>query len=60
MRFAFEPYYSEEGDDFITSPYSNEVSIGGNALVQPPKTIEAPKDLRVELKYDDNKSLILL
>lgn len=55
MRFAFEPYYSEEGDDFITSPYSNEVSIGGNALVQPPKTIEAPKDLRVELKYDDNK-----
>lgn len=55
MRFAFEPYYSEEDDDFITSPYSNEVSIGGNASVQPPKTIEAPKDLKVELKYDDNQ-----
>ncbi len=55
MRFAFEPYDSEEGDDFITSPYSNEVSIGGSEMIQPPKTIEAPQNLKAELKYDDNK-----
>ncbi|HHW23347.1 MAG TPA: S-layer homology domain-containing protein [Clostridiaceae bacterium] len=55
MRFAFEPYGSEEGEDFITSPYSNEVSIGGSEMIQPPKTIEAPQNLKAELKYDDNK-----
>ena len=55
MRFAFKDYYLEEGDDFITSPYSNEVSIGGGTQAQPPKTIDAPQNLKVELKkYESN------
>ncbi|NLL67939.1 MAG: S-layer homology domain-containing protein [Clostridiaceae bacterium] len=54
VRFAFEAYESEDGDDFITSPYSNEVSIGGGDLPQAPKTLDAPQNLKVELKFDDD------
>ncbi len=50
MRFAFRDYNAAEGDAFITSPYSNEVSIGGGTQSQPPKTIDAPQNLKVELK----------
>lgn len=50
MRFAFEEYDLPEGSDFITSPYSNEVSYGGGAQAQPPKAIDAPQNLKVELK----------
>lgn len=54
IRFAFEAYDFEEGDDFIMSPYSNEVSIGGPNQVQPPKAIDAPTNLKAELKYKED------
>jgi len=61
MRFAFEPYDFEDGEEFVTSPYSNEVSIGGGAITQPPKTLEAPQNLKAELKFDEhNKPYFLL
>jgi hypothetical protein len=53
MRFAFESYELNEGDDFITSPYSNEVSIGGGVVSQPPRTLEAPQNLKAEVKYKE-------
>ncbi|NLB77816.1 MAG: hypothetical protein GX796_02915, partial [Clostridiaceae bacterium] len=61
IRFAFEAYDFEEGDDFIMSPYSNEVSIGGPNQVQPPKAIDAPTNLKAELKYkEDDKPYFAL
>ncbi len=61
VRFAFEGYDIEEGDDFIMSPYSNEVSIGGPNQVQPPKAIDAPTNLKAELKYkEDDKPYFAL
>lgn len=61
IRFAFEAYDLEEGDDFIMSPYSNEVSIGGPNQVQPPTTIDAPTNLKAELKYkEDDKPYFTL
>lgn len=54
MRFAFAAYGYED-EDYVTSPYSNETTIGGGTQVQPPKTIEAPQNLQVELKYKEDQ-----
>lgn len=54
MRFAFEAYGLEEGDELLTSPYSNEVSIGKGVSSQPPKTLDATQNLKAELKYNEH------
>ena len=54
VRIAFEHYDLEEGSNFITSPFSEEVSIGGASQIPSPEKIDAPTNLKVEVKNDDN------
>jgi hypothetical protein len=54
MRFAYPPDDYKEGDDYITSPFSNEVSIGKGVIPQLPKTLEAPQNLKAEVKYKED------
>mgnify|MGYP000856851364 FL=1 len=53
-RFAF---YDYDKGEYVTSPWSEEVSIGGSAGVQTLKSLEAPADLKVEVKVRQETGL---
>ncbi len=53
MRFAYQAYDSE-GEDFLVSPYSNETTVGKGSDIAAPKTLDAPTNLKVELKKNTN------
>jgi hypothetical protein len=53
VRFAFAPYDSSS-ENFIVSPFSNETTVGKGADVEVPKTLEAPANLKVELKKNSS------
>ena len=53
-RFAF---YDYDKGEYITSPWSEEVSIGGSAGVQTLKSLEAPADIKVEVKVRQETGL---
>ncbi len=55
MRFAFNDY-EKEGENYLTSSYSNEASIGGKAQASPPTSLAAPTNLKAEVKKNTDGS----
>ncbi len=55
MRFAFHDY-ENEGENYLTSPYSNETTVGGKTQVTAPTSLDAPTNLKVEVKKNTDGS----
>ncbi len=55
IRFAFNDY-EKEGENYLTSPYSNETSVGGKTKVTAPTSLDAPTNLKVEVKKNSDGS----
>ena len=56
-RFALYDYGKGLDQEYITSPWSDEVSIGGSAAAETLKSLEAPADFKVEVKYRPENGL---